>query len=211
MEDYQGILSEFTIMAPEQGMLIYAREWDGKKRVVGSTVSHWDPTVATLPDLTKMESITYVNEVDIQKIKVGQEVRVSLDANSDKRLTGKVTQVANVGEQRPNSDSKVFEVKIQINEKDSTLRPAMTTSNEIIISTMENVMSIPLECVHVEQDSISFVYVRKGGGIERQQVKLGVENENFVIVEQGVDADAELYLSKPDNADALELKRLAGK
>ncbi|MFN8396960.1 MAG: efflux RND transporter periplasmic adaptor subunit, partial [Bacteroidia bacterium] len=132
LEDYQGILGEFTILAPEKGMLIYAREWDGKKRVVGSTVSPWDPTVATLPDLTQMESITYVNEVDIQKIKVGQEVRVSLDASPDKKLTGKVTHVANVGEQRPNSDSKVFEVKIAINEKDSTLRPAMTTSNEII-------------------------------------------------------------------------------
>ncbi|MBK9453489.1 MAG: efflux RND transporter periplasmic adaptor subunit [Bacteroidetes bacterium] len=208
LTDYQSILGEFTIMAPEQGMLIYAREWDGKKRVVGSTVSPWDPTVATLPDLTRMESITYVNEVDIQKIKVGQEVRVSLDASPDKKLTGKVTQVANVGEQRPNSDSKVFEVKIQINESDSTLRPAMTTSNEIIISTFPKVRYIPLECVHVAQDSIPVVFKRSSGKIVRQEVKLGAENENSVIVEKGVDANEELYLSKPEGGDELELIRL---
>ncbi len=208
LTDYQSILGEFTIMAPEQGMLIYAREWDGKKRVVGSTVSPWDPTVATLPDLTRMESITYVNEVDIQKIKVGQEVRVSLDANPDKKLTGKVTQVANVGEQRPNSDSKVFEVKIQINESDSTLRPAMTTSNEILISTFPKVRYIPLECVHVAQDSVPIVFKREGGKIVRQEVKLGAENENSVIVEKGVDANEELFLSKPEGGDEFELIRL---
>lgn len=208
LDDYQSILGEFTILAPEKGMLIYAREWDGKKRVVGSTVSPWDPTVATLPDLTQMESITYVNEVDIQKIKVGQEVRVSLDASPDKKLTGKVTHVANVGEQRPNSDSKVFEVKIAINEKDSTLRPAMTTSNEIVTGTFENVRYIPLEAVHVANDSVPYVFKRNGSSAIRYEVKLGAENENFVIVEKGVELEDELLLSKPEDADKLELIRL---
>lgn len=208
MEDYQAVAGEFTIAAPEPGMLIYAREWDGKKRVVGSTISPWDPTVATLPDLTKMESITYVNEVDIQKIKIGQEVRLSLDANAEMKLTGKVTHVANVGEQRPNSDSKVFEVKIQIHEKDSTLRPAMTTSNEIIVSTFENVRYIPLECLHVLDDSITYVYKKSGGGLVKQQVKLGAENENYVIVEKGVEMEEEVYLSKPENGEEITLTRL---
>jgi HlyD family secretion protein len=207
-EDYLSVAAEFTIMAPEPGMLIYAREWDGKKRVVGSTISPWDPTVATLPDLTKMESITYVNEVDIQKIKMGQVVRLSLDANPDMKLTGKVTQVANVGEQRPNSDSKVFEVKIQINEKDSTLRPAMTTSNEIIISTFEKVRFIPLEALHVHEDSVTYVFKRVGGSIVKQQVKLGAENENYVIVEKGVEMADEIFLSKPEGSEDLEIKRL---
>ncbi len=208
MEDYQSVAGEFTIMAPEPGMLIYAREWDGKKRVVGSTISPWDPTVATLPDLTKMESITYVNEVDIQKIKLGQEVRLSLDANPDMKLTGKVTQVANVGEQRPNSDSKVFEVKIQINEKDSTLRPAMTTSNEIIISVVADVRYIPIECLHVQDDSITYVFKKSGGTLIKQEVELDSENENHVIVKRGVEMEDEVYLSKPDGGDALVLKRL---
>lgn len=208
MEDYQSVAGEFTIMAPEPGMLIYAREWDGKKRVVGSTISPWDPTVATLPDLTKMESITYVNEVDIQKIKVGQDVRLSLDANPDMKLTGKVTQVANVGEQRPNSDSKVFEVKIQIHEKDSTLRPAMTTSNEILVATYDKVRYIPLESLHVQEDSITYVFKKTGGKIVKQEVKLGAENENHVIVTQGVDMEDEIFLGKPEGGDAIELKRL---
>jgi hypothetical protein len=207
-DDYQQIMSEFMITAPEQGMLIYAREWDGKKRVVGSTVSPWDPTVATLPDLTKMESITHVNEVDIQKIKVGQAVRISLDADPDKKLTGTIKSVANIGEQRPNSDSKVFEVKIRVMEKDSTLRPAMTTSNEVMIESLEKAMFIPLEAVHSYEDSLTYVYLKDGGKTVRQEVSLGLENENHVVVLKGLKKEDQFYLTVPAEADKLELRRL---
>lgn len=209
MADFQEVLGQFTILAPEPGMVIYAREWDGKKRVVGSTVSPWQPTVATLPDLSQMESVTYVNEVDIQKVRSGQSVRVSLDADPDRKLTGKVTQVANIGEQRPNSDSKVFEVKILISEEDSTLRPAMTTSNEIVISTIENSLYIPLETVHTVDDSVTYVFKRDGKSITKQEVKLGIENDNFVVVEKGLSAEDELYLSVPTGMEEEELIRLA--
>ncbi|MEM7039855.1 MAG: efflux RND transporter periplasmic adaptor subunit, partial [Bacteroidota bacterium] len=208
MDDYQEILGQFTIKAPEKGMVIYFREWDGKKRVVGSTVSPWQPTVATLPDLTAMESITYVNEVDIQKIQVGQKVKVSLDANSDKKLTGTVSKVANIGEQRPNSDSKVFEVKILINESDSTLRPAMTTSNSIMIDNVTEALYVPLESVHTEADTVTYVYKKDGGSAVKQEVKLGMENDNHVIVEGGLGNQDEIYLSVPESSDDMQLIRL---
>ena len=109
-----NVMQEFTIIAPEDGMLIYRKGWDGKPMKEGSTISSWDPVVATLPDLSIMISKTYINEVDVRKIKNGQAVELGLDAFPDKQLTGKVIKVANVGEQRPNSDAKVFQVNIQI-------------------------------------------------------------------------------------------------
>lgn len=194
------LMSQFYIIAPQAGMVIYDREWNGRKRVVGSTISPWDPTVATLPDLSVMESITYINEVDIQKIKMNQTVQIGLDAIPDKKLSGKVTSVANIGEQRPNSESKVFEVKIQINEMDSTLRPAMTTSNTILINTIPNVMYIPIEAVQYEGKQ-SFVYVRSGKKAEKRNVKLGVMNENEVIITSGLTQKDEIYLVPPDIID----------
>ena len=83
-----------------------------------------------------MISTTYVNEVDIRKVAKGQHVNIGLDAFPDKKLSGEVISVANVGEQRPNSDAKVFEVKVVIAESDTTLRPAMSTANEIITATI---------------------------------------------------------------------------
>ena len=64
----QEVINGFTIMAPSSGMVIYVREWNGKKKGVGSQWQPWDPTVATLPDLSQMESQTYINEVDVRKI-----------------------------------------------------------------------------------------------------------------------------------------------
>ena len=60
---------------------------------------------------------------------------IGLDSDPGKKYSGVITGIANIGEQRPNSDSKVFEVRILMNEKDTTLRPSMTTSNLIVVST----------------------------------------------------------------------------
>jgi multidrug efflux pump subunit AcrA (membrane-fusion protein) len=62
----QEVLGNFTIKAPSPGMVIYVKEWNGKKKGIGSQVSAWDPTVATLPDLGQMESLSYVNEIDVR-------------------------------------------------------------------------------------------------------------------------------------------------
>ncbi len=210
MEIMARTLMEFTIKAPADGMVIYAREWNGRKKVVGSTINAWDPTVATLPDLSIMESITYINEVDIQKLAVGQKVELKLDADPNKRLSGKVTQVANIGEQRPNADSKVFEVKILVNESDTTLRPAMTTSNTIIVSTLDSVLSVPLEAVQTEAGR-SFVYRNSGGNLTRQEVVLGMMNENNVIIERGLTENDLVYLSQPESLEGIATDSLPTK
>jgi RND family efflux transporter MFP subunit len=199
----QDVMASFTIKAPAPGMVIYVREWNGKKKGVGSQWSPWDPTVATLPDLTQMESDTYVNEVDVRKIAVGQKVKISLDADPTKKLDGTVTSVANVGEQRPNQDSKVFEVKINIAQSDTTLRPGMTTSNAIETASVDNVLSIPLEAVSSER-GMSFVYKRDGGRVVKQQIETGVMNDNEIVVKRGLEKGDKVLLVPP--TDRTEIK-----
>jgi multidrug efflux pump subunit AcrA (membrane-fusion protein) len=202
-----NVMERFTIKAPADGMVIYAKDWNGKKRVVGSQVSAWEPTVATLPDLSLMESITFVNKIDIRKIAVGQDVVIALDSDPTKKLVGKITAVANVGEQRPNSDSKVFEVKIDVLNSDTSLRPGMTTSNMILTNTIKNVLFVPLECLHTAQN-MTFVYTKTATGVARQQVKIGLVNDNEAIVEQGLSRADVLYLSVPQGAETTSLVQL---
>ena len=71
----------------------------GAKRKVGSSISPWDNVVATLPDMSSMISKTYVNEIDVSKVKTGQKVDIMVDAFPEKTYTGTVTSVANIGEQ----------------------------------------------------------------------------------------------------------------
>ena len=204
------VMKQFVINAPKPGMVVYLKLWNGKKKTVGSTISPWNPAVATLPDLSEMVTVTYVNEVDISKIKADQNVQIGIDAFPEKQFTGKVIEVANVGEQRPNSEAKVFEVKILLNESDTTLRPGMSTGNTIITGVYEDVLYAPLEAIH-GNDSVSYVFLDDGLDIIRQEVITGTKNENEVIIEKGVEEDDLLYLSVPGNAEELELKGLQEK
>lgn len=197
LEALSSLMQEFTIIAPEDGMLIYRKGWDGKPMKEGSTISAWDPIVATLPDLSVMISKTYINEVDVRKIKNGQLVELGLDAFPAKKLTGKVIKVANVGEQRPNSDAKVFQVNIQIDGRDNLLRPSMTTSNKIIISSQDTALYMPLECLHSKNDSITYVFKKDGLSIVKQEVQIGDNNMNEVMVLLGAKEGDRLYLSMP--------------
>lgn len=204
-------LKEFTVVAPKDGMVIYQREWNGKKKGVGSSVSPWEPTVATLPDLSTMISKTYVNEVDIRKVEMNQKVKVTLDAYPDKKLTGIVTAVANVGEQNPKSDAKVFEVSIQINEKDTTLRPSMTTGNNIIVGKLKNVLFIPLEAIHHDGDRLTYAFVKDGLSFVKREIKIGQTNENNAVVKQGLAQNEMVYLSMPEDKDKLKVEKLKAK
>lgn len=210
VEFIQKLLEDFNIKAPKSGMLIYARDWSGQKKREGSRIASWEPVVATLPDMSSMLSKTYVNEVDIQKIKVGQEVKIGLDAFPEKKYSGKIITVANVGEQKPNSDSKVFEVDIELIEKDSTLLPAMTTSNIIMAEALDNVLFIPLESVHNE-NGVTYTFKKTGIGLVKQEIKLGKTNDNEVVILAGLNENEEVMLSIPPNSESIELVRLNGK
>ncbi len=202
-DEMADVLSQFTVYAPKAGMVIYKRGWDGKKQGVGSQVSAWDNVVATLPNLTKMISKTYVNEIDISKVKVGQKVEIGIDAFPDKQFTGEVTEVANIGEQMKNTNAKVFEVLIEVNEFDSIMRPAMTTKNVIITDVIDSCMFVPIECVHTE-DSLTYVV----DGSIRRQVIVGKANENEIIIKAGLDPEEEIYLLPPEGYEEFRLVRL---
>ncbi len=199
--ELENVIEKFTIYAPAAGMVIYKKEWGGQKRKVGSAINPWDMTIATLPDLSTMTSKTYVNEIDISKVKEGQFVRIGIDAFPDKKYTGKVVQVANIGEQLPNTDAKVFEVNIDVDQSDSVLRPAMTTSNQVITKIFEDVVFLPLEAIHTN-DSLSFVYTKNH---KKQIIIPGESNENYIIIEQGVEEGDEVYLSVPENIEKFKL------
>src|SRR5213593_2655093 len=203
----QDFMAGFTIKAPAPGMVIYAKEWNGKKRTTGSQVNAWDPGVAQLPDLTHMESVTYVNEIDVRKVAMGQPVAITLDADPTKRLTGKVTSVANVGEQRPNADAKVFEVKLQVEQSDSTLRPGMTTGNSIETLKVADALFVPLEALGSES-GVSFVYKQARGRVVKQEVGTGAVNDDEVIIVSGLGVDDRVLLSPPANHERLTLVRL---
>jgi HlyD family secretion protein len=198
VKDIQDFLSKFTVTAPSSGMVIYKKDRSGAKRKEGSQINSFDGVVATLPDLSTMISKMYVNEIEISKVKLGQKVNVVIDAFPKKAYTGEVSYIANVGEQLPNSDAKMFEVQVKLDGTDMTLRPAMTTGNKILIKSYNDVIYLPTECVQAGIDSIPYVYLKNR---TKHIVILGDANDKNVIIKQGLEPGTTVYSVVPPNAE----------
>jgi hypothetical protein len=200
------LMDALIIRSPHAGIISYHQfPWGGTVKT-GSRVSQWDPIIATFPNMNTLVTKTFINEIDIALIKKGQKVKIGIDAFPEKQLAGEVVSVANMGQLMPNSDAKVFEVKIKVNGSDPELRPAMTTSNTIQTNSLSDTLFIPIESVF-SNDSLSFVYLADGKET-KQIIETGEGNENFVVVRQGLTEGQQIYLTEPENAENFALAGL---
>ncbi|MDX9880979.1 MAG: efflux RND transporter periplasmic adaptor subunit [Prolixibacteraceae bacterium] len=198
----QELFNSLVIYAPKSGILTYMKYPWGEIVSVGSMISMYRGTIAKIPDMSNLISRTFINEIDISKVKQGQQVEIGIDAFPEKKLTGEVVSMANVGQAMPNSDAKVFEVKIKIFDKDEDLKPAMTTSNIIFAGTYSDTLFIPSDAVF-RNDSLQYVYVKERS-MRKQIVSLGDQNENFILVKEGLKEGEEICLVEPSGS--LEMK-----
>jgi HlyD family secretion protein len=203
VNDFEEVLANFTIYAPSSGMIIYKKNRFGTKRKAGSNIDAFDRVVATLPDLTSMLSKAFVSEIEINKVKKGQNVIITIDAFPSKTYSGTVLSIANIGEKLPNTDTKVFEVMIKIDGSDMNLRPSMTTNNKIMIESSDNVTYIPNECIHTGADTIPFVYTKSG---YRQVVIPGKSNGKETIIEKGLEPGTKIYVTEPSDGNKFKLE-----
>jgi multidrug resistance efflux pump len=191
------------IRSPKAGMISYYQYPYGGSVQTGSRVSQWSPVIATFPNMNNLVTKTFINEIDISLIKKGQKARIGIDAFPDKTLTGEVVAVANMGQLMPNSDAKVFEVKIKVNGSDPELKPAMTTSNTIQTTVIDSVLFLPIESVFTN-DSLSYVYTT-GNKRVKQIVETGEKNENYVVIRQGLIKDQQVLLNEPENTEDYDI------
>lgn len=199
----KDVLQDVVIVAPQKGMVIYHNS-RGEKRSIGSMVSSYSPTIATLPDMSTMISIAYVNEIDVSQLEVDQHVELTVDAFPGKRLKGKVLNIANIGRNISGSDAKVFEVTIKVLSRDNSLRPAMTTNNVIHTATYEDTLFIPTETIF-SNDTLSWVY-NANKKTYKQIVRVGAQNESHSLIIEGVSEGDKLLWNHPEEAESLELK-----
>ena len=195
---YQQALVATQITAPDDGMVIYARKWRGQKTKIGDNVSTSNPVIATLPELRSLESETYVEEIYISKIHIGDSARVYVDALKNKEMLGCISNISNIGQDMNGFDSKVFKIFVRLSGEHSRLKPSMTTTNEIIIEKVENALVIPLPCLFTE-NGIQYVYVKESGKISRRNVKTGERNDKVIIIKSGLKENDKILMNKPED------------
>ena len=221
-------LEALSIHAEKPGLVVYQRIWKGsrpEKIRVGD--EPWGgQTLITLPDLSRMQVKTWVNEVDVDKLEVGNEVLVSLDALPGPVFHGKISNIASLGhEKEGDKNVQVFDIVVEIDEEDARLKPGMTAACEVIVETIpprppeddaeiqeaeetevaEIPLYIPIDAVF-EKGGRTLVYRMQGGQPEEQEVALGPRNEDYVVVEEGLGSNDRVALRDP----TVVLEKLGG-
>lgn len=194
LEKFQQAMQSTRITAPEDGIVIFGKSWEGKKFSKDDNVYTYEfaPAIATLPDMSSVISEIFVKEIDISKIKVGDSVRVTFDALEGTTIMGSIKTIARMGEDHKDFDMKVFKVVIQLDHSNEGLKPAMTSNNEIILENSDNVISVPLASVFSDNGS-KYVYLKTAEGVVKQPVETGFENEESVRILNGL-KDGDLVL-----------------
>ena len=197
-------ISNNQVFAPMDGLVVYAavgRPEDGQKIQVGLTPFEGQPLME-LPDITSMQVLTQVNEMDIEKLKVGQTVDVRLDAAPDTTFHGKVARIGTLAQPRVSRASgkrtgvKVFDVDVDVVDADPRLRPGLSATVTIHVGTFSDVTYAPVEAIFHEEGR-TFVYVRRLRRVRQVPVECGGSNDKYVIIVSGLQPGERVLLAQP--------------
>ncbi|HDX9589706.1 TPA: efflux RND transporter periplasmic adaptor subunit [Bacillus pseudomycoides] len=170
-----------SIVAPADGTITSISVQAGDRAAAGKAVAH-------ITNYSDLQTVIQVDELDIPKVQVGQNVTLKVNSFPDASYTGKVTDVAKEGTVSNGVCS--FNVTIHIdNPKD--LKIGMTAEASILTDSKDNVLYVPVEAVHT-QGNQKFVLVQSSSSsnnkesMQRKVVKTGIHNEDAVEITEGL-------------------------
>ena len=189
MQNQQDNMSNYTITSPISGTIIEKDAKQGDALTSGSTL-------CVIYDLSYLEMVINVDELQIGALSVGQKVQITADAVTDKTYVGTVTRVSMKGSS--SGGTTTYPITIRIDDTDG-LRPGMNANAEIVVAEAANALTVPNAAVVrggyvlVTQDSPSaskadttmeapegFVYVA---------VKTGVSDDDYTEIKSGLQED----------------------
>ena len=178
---------ELAQLRLRQGQLI--APIDG--RVASVLISEGEQATPGAPAITVLNEAAYhitvsVEEIDIDRVEVGQNVLITLDALPDAPVLGVVSEIA------PTSTSTsgvvTYLVTINIEESAAELRPGMSASAAITVDELDEVLVVPNWAVRLDRETgEAFALIRRGDGtIEEVVVETGLRNEQFSEIVSGL-------------------------
>jgi hypothetical protein len=206
MERAKGYLSNLVIRAPIDGILNVLPNF----RAQGSFGSMPPPfkegdsawtgaSIAEIPDLSSMRIELKLEEVERGASKLGQQVRVRVDAIADKEFLAEldwISPVATLNFSRFTTAEKIFPAYATLKNLDPRLRPGMSASAEIVIESEPNALLIPVRASFLRNGKPA-VYVQRGNQFVVRQIEVGKRNESDIVVLKNLRAGEVVTLENP--------------
>ena len=189
MENLQDTMNNYTITAPISGTVI-------EKDVKAGDALTSGTTLCVLYDLSYLEMVINVDELQVSSLSVGQSVQVTADAVPDKTYVGEVTRVSMKGSS--SGGTTTYPVTVRIDDIDG-LRPGMNANAEIVVANATSALCVPNAAivqggyVLVTKDSPSAANAAPEmdapDGYVYVEVKTGVSDDDYTQITSGLTAE----------------------
>ena len=169
--------------------------------------------VLTIADLNYMIINAHVNQADVPRLSVNQQVQVTVEAVAGLEVTGVVERIAPQATIRNNI--KGFAARIRIENPDQRIRPGMTANVKIPVASADNVVAAPLAAVFTERNPETgvqerYVYVQSGKVFEKRPVQVGVSDFFYAEIQNGLQSGEVVSLELPKEERERQAKAMAG-
>jgi HlyD family secretion protein len=192
MKQAEGNAERMAIHAPIGGMAVLKTVWKGSTMAEvqeGEEVRAGVPVV-DIVNPAAMRVRARVNQADVNDLKVGQGVRIGLDAYPDLRFTGRIAQISPLGVTSSLSPKvRTFIVLIDVHGSHPNLMPDLTASLDVELAREPGSIVVPRDAVRRDGER-AIVRVRRGSSFREEAVTLGAANAHEVVVSSGLDEGA---------------------
>ena len=142
-----------TITAPMAGTVTLLEIEEGEIVTSGRSAFSQSPPLMTIADLSKMVVKTYINEVDMERLRMNQRADIKVDAYKDTTYEGRVAEISPSGEERDNIIT--FEVMVEVVGSPPELRPGMSADVDVVTYEEKDVLMLPIDAVQDETSAIA--------------------------------------------------------
>jgi HlyD family secretion protein len=196
LAEIQVRLQDTSLRAPMTGS-VTRRYVEPGELVTSATASFSSGTpVLQIAQLSRMRAVCQINEVDVERVKVGQPARIVLDAARATSYAGRVVAVApsagtgaaqgqGEGGGSQNQGIVKFIVKIAVDRADARLKPGMSAAVEIVTARRANVLNLPLEAIDMRAKPPQ-VRRRQGDRAETVTVATGLKSDTRIEIRSGL-------------------------
>jgi HlyD family secretion protein len=190
-------LDDYRITAPISGLVIAREVEEGEMVVTGISSYMVGTTVFQIGDPSELIVKSAISEVDVGRIKVGQDVKIVADSYPEISYRGRVKSIAPVGKIKQGETIVTFDSEIEILDPDAKLRQGMSCDIDIYVDRRENVLVLPVEAIFevmakdIEGEDTAEVdrvvaYRWTGAEYEEVKVEVGLESSNRVEILSGL-------------------------
>jgi HlyD family secretion protein/macrolide-specific efflux system membrane fusion protein len=205
----QDRLRYTQIDSPMDGTVIQRGIEPGEVVTPGVQATFEGKALLTIADLSTLIVKADLNQIDVAKVKLGQKVKLTLDALPGKIYSATITKVAPASSTPKGGTVEVFPVEATLDAADAEIKPGMTADVRVHIETKPQVLFLPIEAVVKEagKSHVTRVTTVENGRqkTDKVEVKTGLRNDRDVEILDGV-RENDKVLIKPASAADNEVK-----